>query len=87
MNDLETLQHQMALSEDNTRFAKQNYDNTQLGYLHGKNSAYEVVAQMQAYLESQIAVIQYRMQYATNFAALNKLLGQTLAHWHVRLAE
>ena len=61
VNDLETLQHQMALSEDNTRFAKQNYDNTAWLFACGKNSAYEVVAQMQAYLESQIAVIHHRM--------------------------
>lgn len=85
VNNLTTQLQQIKLAKLNIKYAKQNYENARLSNLHGKTSSYEVVSQMQAYLQSQISLIDYQINYYTSYAEFNKFLGKTLDRWKINL--
>lgn len=86
-NDLLTRQKQIELSRINAEYAEKNYKNTIFSQMHGKSSAYDVVLQEQAYLQSQLDVINYEMSYYTELANFNKFLGILLKNWDVSLRK
>jgi outer membrane protein TolC len=85
LNNLTTQIQQIKLAKLNIKYAKLNYENANLSNLHGKTSAYEVVSQMQAYLQSEITLIDYQINYYTSYAEFNKFLGSTLDRWQINL--
>jgi len=91
VNDtLETLKSQrkqMDLAEKRVGYAKQNYENTRLSHRYGKASAYEVTSQMQTLLQSELTLIDIRIQYYTEYAEWNKFIGNTLTQWQIRLVK
>ncbi|MEE3003419.1 MAG: TolC family protein [Pseudomonadota bacterium] len=86
VRSLNTQKKQIDLAVLNLKYAKQNYENALESNLYGKTSAYEVVAQMQKYLQSEMALINYRIEYYSNYAEFNMFLGLTLDKWQVKLA-
>lgn len=86
-NDLLTRQKQIELSKINAGYAEKNYKNAIFSQMHGKSSAYDVVLQEQAYLQSQLDVINYEMSYYTELASFNKFLGILLQKWDVSLRK
>jgi outer membrane protein len=90
IDSLETLnsqKKQIDLATKQVQFAKQNYENTRLSHRYGKASAYEVTSQMQALLQSELALINIRIQYYTEYAEWNKFIGHTLTQWQIRLVK
>lgn len=85
IEDLNTKAKQIKLAKVNVSYAKQNYENSKTSNLYGKSSAYEVVSQMQKYLQSEIDLINYKISFYTTYAKLNKFLGLTLKRWQVKL--
>jgi outer membrane protein len=85
IEDLNTKAKQIKLAKVNVSYAKQNYENAKTSNLYGKSSAYEVVSQMQKYLQSEIDLINYKISFYTAYAKLNKFLGLTLKRWQVKL--
>lgn len=90
IDTIETLQSQkkqIDLATKQVEFARKNYENTRLSHYYGKASAYEVTSQMQALLQSELALIDMRIQYYTEYAEWNKFIGHTLTQWQIRLVK
>jgi outer membrane protein TolC len=85
IENLVTKRKQIELAKNNIKYAKQNYENAKISHKYGKSSAYEVVSQMQQYLQSEISLIDYKISFYTTYAELNKFLGLTLDKWQVKL--
>lgn len=85
LNSLLSQLQQIKLATLRQSLAKQNYDSALYSQMHGNASSYEVVAQMQAYLQSQMALIDHKINLYTGYANFNRFLGISLDYWHVKL--
>ena len=81
-NNLLLQQKEIELAELNVRFSEQNYNNSLQSQLHGRASSYEVVAQHQSYLQAQIDLINYKINFYSAYSSFINYLGIVLLVYH-----
>lgn len=83
--DLHSQRKQIQLAQSKQQYAKRVYQAAVTSHLYGRASAFEVVQQHKALIDSALDVINRKINYLNALAEFHKLLGITLEQWQVKV--
>lgn len=86
LNDLEAQRRQIALAEENVKYALKSLEVAQKKLKYGRSSMFEVTSLRQSLTASQQSLLSERINYLNTLSQFEQLQGTTLERWKLHVA-